>query len=102
MDALVVQQPIVARDDVVAKRVGKGLVVFEMKRKDELLTDHTALWPDVVSREDAEFLHGQAFENGFDVLRVDVLPFFRDDHVFLTSGKNEMAGLVEAAEVAGF
>src|SRR5467141_589500 len=72
-----------------------------MEYEHKFFVGHRSFWPNVVGGENAKFLDGKTFESGFDVLGIDILPFFSDDHVFLAAGEMQVASLVEAAKVAG-
>src|SRR5258708_20453420 len=72
-----------------------------MEREDELLINHGAPRPNIVSGENAKFLDGKAFEDGFDVLRIDIFSFRGDDHVFLAAEELQVAGGMEFAGIAG-
>src|ERR1700676_5021340 len=72
-----------------------------MKDEEQLLINHGALRPDEIGGEDAEFLYRQTLEGDLDVFGINVFAFFGDDHVFLAAEELQMAGGIEAAEVAG-
>src|SRR5262249_32532194 len=101
MDALVVEQPRVALRNIPFQFVGDLLVVIQVNGQDELFAHHGTFGPDVVRGKDAEFLYRQRFENRFDVLGVDVLPFLGDDHILLAAAEVEMPLRVQLAKIAG-
>src|SRR6267378_1398037 len=72
-----------------------------MEYEHKFFVGHRPFWPNVVGGENAKFLDGKTFESGFDVLGIDILPFFGDDHVFLAAGELQVASPVETAKVAG-
>src|SRR5207245_749934 len=86
---LVVYQAIVARVNVLPEFFAVRPPRFEMERKDKLLTNHRTSWPDVIGGENAKFFYREALENSFDVLGINILTFFCDDHVFLANRVRE-------------
>ena len=80
---------------------GYSLAWFEVDNEHQFFANHGSLGPKEIRGEDAEFLYRQALENIFDVLGIDVLAFFGDDHILSPAEKLQMAGGVELSEVAG-
>src|SRR5437588_1607640 len=72
-----------------------------MENQHKFLASVRRFGPDVVGGENAKFLYRKALENGFDVLGINVFPFFGDDHVFLAPRQLQMTRAVEAAKVTG-
>src|SRR5258708_39244045 len=72
-----------------------------MQNEHKLFSNHRTFRPNVVGSENAKFLDRKALENNFDVLGIDIFPFFSDDHIFLAASELQVARFVEAAEVAG-
>src|ERR1700719_384501 len=101
MNALVIEQSAVERRNSLAQVFGESLARLQMNHEHKLFACHRTLRPDVVSGEDAKFLDRQALEDRFNIFGIDVLAFLGDDHIFLATEELEMAGGIEASEVAG-
>ena len=72
-----------------------------MKGEHQPLSSHGTLGPNIVGCKDAELFHGKAFEDAFDILGINILPFFRDDHIFLAAAQLQMTVFVEFPQVSG-
>ena len=76
------------------------LILLKTQDQYQCLATKFLLWPDVVRREHGIFLHRQAIEDSFNILRIDILSALGDDHVFLAAEELQMAAAFEAAQIA--
>ena len=65
------------------------------------VADQGLFGPQVVSSEYAILLDRNPQEGTFDILRVDILATFRDDHVLLAPQQLQMTGRIQFALIAG-
>src|ERR1700749_3376423 len=97
MNAFVVEQAPVQKRNRLFQLVVVALSIFQMDDEQQLLSDHGPLRPNVIRSEYAKFLHRQRLEYRFDILGINILPFFGDDHVFLPAEELQMPAAVGGA-----
>src|SRR5438876_6969902 len=70
-----------------------------MKDKNQRLCARCLLRPKIVRSKNAVFLYRQAIERVFNILGIDILAAFCDNHVLLAPEELQMPAAVKAAQV---
>src|SRR5713226_9725141 len=72
-----------------------------MEHENKFFATHRTFQPNVVGGENTKLFDREALENSFNILRINIFPFFSDDHVFLAARELQTTRIVESPEVAG-
>src|SRR5216683_2885057 len=81
----VVWQCAVARSDIFLDGLGEILVQVRMHHQHQRFCTQLFLRPDIVGCEDAVLFDRNALEGGLDILGINILSAFGDDHIFLAA-----------------
>ena len=81
------------------QRIRELLVRLQSQDQHQHLFPQAFLRPDIVCRENAVLLYQQPIERRLNVLGINVLPAFGDDHVLLAPEQLQMSLAVEPAQI---
>src|SRR5215469_11697687 len=72
-----------------------------MQHQNQRLFAQLFFGPDVVPCKDAVFFYSNSLESGLDILGINVLAAFGDDHILLAPEQLQMTGAVEPSQISG-